>query len=607
MQTGKKAGCPIPSDEIFAFMLHVLKERGILRDSSGKGSVTHVSGLKAAMPEWYFPDVYIDLPLTGTLSRGAALVMDCYDRCRIDYTTEGNYFRWRSLPALTAPENRDDFLVIRAENEEQTYGVIRRDHYVPGEDDSSEIPDIECFRGLLKYARVEETSEGIRLIFHPDILFYENRMERENCRSNLLTFLSGLGCGGDVLEMVDRASFFSLIPYLHPRDGYQEWILCTEIAALDLMMQNGQIRDCHALLRISDKNRSYSGIRCKPDRGYQWHITDLCDQRCRHCYLFAEDAKLKCISTPWEQMLRTLDAIEEDAERFCRVPIPAITGGDPVLHPDFWRLAEELHHRGLKWLILGNPFHLNDEVCRRIYQLGCYKYQLSLDGLEQFHDSLRKPGSFQATIEAVKHLGAAGIRTQFMATATRQNLDDILKCMDVAAENQVSSFLFARYCATSPEKAREYYPSPEKYRDFLLRYYRKRTEFEEQGCKTTFYLKDHLFTLLRYELGEFVIPEYAGTHPDRVFSGCHLGQVSVILPNGDLMACRRMESVVGNVNDASISAVRDSELCSGYREIHNIRKCKDCELLQFCRGCRAVGFNVTGDLQGSDPCCWKEV
>ena len=177
MQTGKKAECPIPSGEIFAFMLHVLNERGILRESADKGSVTHVSALKAAMPEWYFPDVYIDLPLTGTLSRGAALVMDCYDRCRIDYTTEGDYFRRRSLPALTAPENRDDLLVIRAENEEQTYCVIRREHYVPGGDDSSEMPDMECSRGLLKYARVEETSEGIRLILHPDILFYENRIE----------------------------------------------------------------------------------------------------------------------------------------------------------------------------------------------------------------------------------------------------------------------------------------------------------------------------------------------------------------------------------------------------------------------------------------------
>lgn len=27
----------------------------------------------------------------------------------------------------------------------------------------------------------------------------------------------------------------------------------------------------------------------KPYFAFQWHITDVCDQRCKHCYIFAED------------------------------------------------------------------------------------------------------------------------------------------------------------------------------------------------------------------------------------------------------------------------------------------------------------------------------
>ena len=26
----------------------------------------------------------------------------------------------------------------------------------------------------------------------------------------------------------------------------------------------------------------------------QWHITDECDQRCKHCCLFSEDARMTC-------------------------------------------------------------------------------------------------------------------------------------------------------------------------------------------------------------------------------------------------------------------------------------------------------------------------
>ena len=68
-----------------------------------------------------------------------------------------------------------------------------------------------------------------------------------------------------------------------------------------------------------------------------------------------------------------------------------------------------------------------------------------------------------------------------------------------------------------------------------------------------------------------------------------------------------MDSVIGNVRSDTIQKIVTGELCQSYVEIKNIKKCRDCELLQWCRGCRAVGFNATGDLQGEDPCCWKHI
>lgn len=32
----------------------------------------------------------------------------------------------------------------------------------------------------------------------------------------------------------------------------------------------------------------------RPTFAFQWHITDECDQRCKHCYLFSEDARMTC-------------------------------------------------------------------------------------------------------------------------------------------------------------------------------------------------------------------------------------------------------------------------------------------------------------------------
>ena len=38
---------------------------------------------------------------------------------------------------------------------------------------------------------------------------------------------------------------------------------------------------------------------------FQWHITDECDQRCKHCYIFSGDPCRKLDSMTWEQMQDT--------------------------------------------------------------------------------------------------------------------------------------------------------------------------------------------------------------------------------------------------------------------------------------------------------------
>ncbi len=38
---------------------------------------------------------------------------------------------------------------------------------------------------------------------------------------------------------------------------------------------------------------------------FQWHITDECDQRCKHCYIFSEDNCKKLDQMTWKQMKET--------------------------------------------------------------------------------------------------------------------------------------------------------------------------------------------------------------------------------------------------------------------------------------------------------------
>ena len=93
-----------------------------------------------------------------------------------------------------------------------------------------------------------------------------------------------------------------------------------------------------------------------------------------------------------------------------------------------------------------------------------------------------------------------------------------------------------------------------------------------------------------------------------IYGGCNCGNCHLtILPNGDLYACRRLESKVGNVFTDRIAKVWVSSQMENYREYNKFEKCSKCELLRFCRGCPAVSYGTSGDFYAPDPQCWKEI
>ena len=336
---------------------------------------------------------------------------------------------------------------------------------------------------------------------------------------------------------------------------------------------------------------------------FQLHITDECDQRCRHCYIFAGDSRRRIDSMSWEQLRATVANCEDFCAAFGRLPCFYITGGDPILHPDFWRLLELLHSRRIPFTVMGNPFHLTDEACRRMRRLGCGRYQLSLDGLEETHDWFRRPGSYRATLEKIPMLGRAGIRPVVMTTVSGRNIREVPGIIDAAVKAGAKVYSFARYCPASGEK--DTGMTALEYRGLLAAADERFRAWEAAGCGTWFDRKDHLWTLYRYETGEFTIPE--GAKPGMIYGGCNCGNCHLsILPNGDVYACRRVrDSRVGSAFEDRLAGLWVREM-EAYREYDRFRKCAKCELEPWCRGCPAVAVGAGGDFYGPDPHCWKE-
>jgi len=336
---------------------------------------------------------------------------------------------------------------------------------------------------------------------------------------------------------------------------------------------------------------------------FQWHITEECDQRCEHCYIFTAGQEGLPLATADASLInKTIESCLSMARDLGREPYFFITGGDPILHPQFWPILERLQVLGVRFSILGNPFHLTEEVCLRLRALGCERYQLSLDGLEATHDRIRMPGSFAATLAAVPVLQSAGIRVAVMATVSKTNCDEIPSLIDTVVAHGVDVFSFGRYCSDGPDPATQM--EPLAYRDFLGRCAEKFAQ--HRNSETWFDKKDHLWKLWDYEQGQFTIDQ--DLDPEMIYDGCHCGNSHLtILPTGAIHACRRVPSPIGNVLTDNLTTVFTGPSLDRYRDYTRFEKCSRCELLRFCRGCPAVAYGTNGDFYSPDPQCWKVV
>ncbi|SCY77313.1 4Fe-4S single cluster domain-containing protein [Lachnospiraceae bacterium XBB2008] len=87
-------------------------------------------------------------------------------------------------------------------------------------------------------------------------------------------------------------------------------------------------------------------LRTNPDlRVLFFELTDRCNLRCRHCGSSCEPSNANYADTA--ALLRLLSEINRD------FPDPdfmiCLTGGEPLLHPDFEVIANAVNNAGLPW------------------------------------------------------------------------------------------------------------------------------------------------------------------------------------------------------------------------------------------------------------------
>lgn len=316
----------------------------------------------------------------------------------------------------------------------------------------------------------------------------------------------------------------------------------------------------------------------------QWHITQTCDLHCRHCY-----DRTPCPPLGLEHEIKILDDLAEFCSAHHVFGQVSFTGGNPLLHPDFLRLYREASERGFFIGILGNPASGNDIEALTAIQPPAF-YQMSLEGLEEHNDYIRGPGHFQKVLAFLGLLRESGVYTKIMLTLTRDNIDQVIE-LGTILQGRADSFTFNRLSLVG-EGANLIMADPGEFRAFLDAY------LEAAQCCSIFDLKDNLFNILQEERDA---PLFGGC--TGYGCGAAFNFVSV-LPSGEVHACRKFPSPIGNLKDQSLTRIYHSEQARAYRS--GPSECGGCTLNKVCRGCLAASYSSGLDIFSErDPYCFK--
>jgi len=321
-----------------------------------------------------------------------------------------------------------------------------------------------------------------------------------------------------------------------------------------------------------------------PSFTLQWHVTQVCDLHCKHCYDRSDRSPLS-----YDEAVRVLD----DLRAFCRdrnvQGAVSFTGGNPLLHPRFDDIYRAAVERNFSTAILGNP--APKERIARIVDIALPAFfQVSLEGLQEHNDSIRGAGHFDRIMTFLGVLRELQVSSMVMLTLTAANRDQVLPLAELLRD-RTDAFHFNRL-ALFGEGANLAMADRARYRQFLEDY------VKAAGSNPVMGYKDNLINILLHERGADLFGGCAGYGCGAAFN------FVTLLADGEVHACRKLPSPLGNIREKSLADIYDSDLSRKYRL--GPAACKGCPVRVACGGCLAVTKSSGLDIfTEKDPFCFR--
>jgi radical SAM protein with 4Fe4S-binding SPASM domain len=330
-----------------------------------------------------------------------------------------------------------------------------------------------------------------------------------------------------------------------------------------------------------------------------WETTVACNMRCMHCGSSCATALPDELTT--DQALALCDDLGRLGLQWI-----TLSGGEPLTRKDWPLLAKRLQSNGIVTNMITNGWLLDDETVRTMRECGIGTVAISLDGMEETHDSIRKAGSFTRNLKAFTLLKKHGQYSGAITSINKKNIHQLPEIKNTLIAHGVNAWQL-QICIPMGNMTnhRDELVEPKEVDgilDFCLE--------TAQENKITVYPAD---CLGYYTEKEKLIRSYSlGITNGGEWAGCNAGTRGFgILHNGDIIGCtsiRDRKFIEGNILQQSIVDLWNAP--DAFKWSRGMKKsdlggvCKTCTYGEVCLGgCPNTRLTMNSTMQSENPYC----
>ena len=327
------------------------------------------------------------------------------------------------------------------------------------------------------------------------------------------------------------------------------------------------------------KNRE----RLHPLRSLFWECTLRCNMQCRHC---GSDCKVQpeVPDMPAADFLKAIDSLTPHIDPHKTFII--ITGGEALLRDDLEEVGLELYRRGYPWGVVTNGWLLDARRLESLMAAGVHSITVSIDGLEDEHNWLRRrEGSFARATESIRLLAAQDeVLWDVVTCVNPHNIERLAEFKDYLVSLGVRSWrLFSIFPMGRAAHDPDLQLADGQFQSLL-------DFIEGERSKG---LMDVSYAC------EGFLGNYEGTVRDHFFY-CRCGvEVASIRCNGAISGCTSVRSNMdqGNIYTDDLWEVWQNRFqVMRDRSWAKKRQCKSCKVWRYCEGNGLHLYDDNGNL-----------